>query len=250
MQIDSHHNRVGNNIGLILMSMTALALGGAGILGYLGGQQNSEAMIDANQANIDMTYDLAQNSIQYRVDDALAAGINPIFALGAPTASPSVPIQNTQPGNSLNNLANTFSQAAALSANTPDNQQAKLKQMNFELMKLQLDEARKANEMPPLFIEAFDPNPNSPTYKGKVWVFNPELETEGITSVIGTTYSNGIDAVKGLEKQVTTKLSKGHKNAQVINSKKMEIMRSIYKRYSIPEKIKARAEKFFNWIGE
>lgn len=230
------------------MSLTALALGGAGILGYLGQQENSEAMVETNQANIDMTYDLANTSIQRRVRDAMEAGINPLYAVGAPTMSPTVPIQNPQPGNSLNHLANTLSQAASLASNSPNNMDTQMKLMNHELLKHQLAEAKKSNQMPPLFIEAFDPNPNSPTYRGKVWVFNPELETEGITSVIGTTYSNGVDAVKGLERQVESKLKKGYKNTSVINSKKLEILRALYKRYSIPKKIKQRVTNLIDYL--
>ena len=39
----------------------------------------------ANKKQADRQYDLARNSIKYRVEDAKNAGIHPLYALGAPT---------------------------------------------------------------------------------------------------------------------------------------------------------------------
>lgn len=63
--------------------MWGALIGAAGAL--LGGRQNNNAAAkatrEANRANLH----LAKNSVRYRVEDARAAGINPLAALGAPT---------------------------------------------------------------------------------------------------------------------------------------------------------------------
>nr|QJB20589.1 MAG: DNA pilot protein [Microvirus sp.] len=57
----------------------------------LGGQLDRENQEDINNANARLQREFAQNGIRWKVDDAKAAGIHPLFALGAQTigASPS-----------------------------------------------------------------------------------------------------------------------------------------------------------------
>jgi len=63
------------------------ALGGAEILGNLwSDKKNREQARDINSQQ----YDLARNSIKYRVQDAKNSGIHPLYALGAPTMGSSV----------------------------------------------------------------------------------------------------------------------------------------------------------------
>lgn len=59
---------------------------GAGLLGGLLGKDSAE---DAAEKNAALQREFAQNSIQWRVKDAKAAGVHPLYALGAPTMSAS-----------------------------------------------------------------------------------------------------------------------------------------------------------------
>lgn len=58
-----------------------------GGLDYLQGKKNREAAQDANAANIATQKEFAQNGIRWKVEDAKAAGIHPLAALGANTMS-------------------------------------------------------------------------------------------------------------------------------------------------------------------
>lgn len=59
--------------------------------GLYGANQSENFAHGQNQKNRDMQYDFAQHGIQWRVEDAKAAGLHPLFALGAQIqgASPS-----------------------------------------------------------------------------------------------------------------------------------------------------------------
>lgn len=57
---------------------------GASILGGILGQNKQD---DIAKRNIQLQKDFAQQGIRWKVDDAKAAGIHPIYALGAPTTS-------------------------------------------------------------------------------------------------------------------------------------------------------------------
>lgn len=65
-------------------------LAGAGIsaLGTLiGGRSQAQVQEKVNDRNIELSREMAKNSIQYKVSDAKSAGIHPLYALGAPTSS-------------------------------------------------------------------------------------------------------------------------------------------------------------------
>lgn len=53
------------------------------------GAQDRKAQEAANERNAALQREFAQNSIRWRVDDAKAAGIHPLYAIGAPTISAS-----------------------------------------------------------------------------------------------------------------------------------------------------------------
>lgn len=53
------------------------------------GEENREAAADANKKNAALQREFAQQGIRWRVEDAKAAGLHPLFALGAQTAAAS-----------------------------------------------------------------------------------------------------------------------------------------------------------------
>ena len=58
----------------------------SGVGSLIGGNSAAKAAKKEN----DRQYDLARNSIKYRVEDAQNAGIHPLYAMGAPTLSSSM----------------------------------------------------------------------------------------------------------------------------------------------------------------
>lgn len=185
------------------ISVGAAILGSAG-LNMLGGNMQSQAIKDSNKANYNQSKEFAQNSIQWRVQDAIKAGVHPLYAMGAPTMSPSTAIQPVPNGAQIASQAgsNALSQYAALNPGNPDQMSEAMKAMNFKLLEHQLNEAEQSNKLPPLFIQAYDPNPKSKTFGEKVWLYNPDLEMEGIIPTVATVYPNINDAYQGLKKDV------------------------------------------------
>lgn len=57
------------------------------VLGLLGNKENRDAQADANQANYQAQKEFAQKGIQWRAQDAKAAGLHPMAALGASGSS-------------------------------------------------------------------------------------------------------------------------------------------------------------------
>lgn len=234
------------------ISLAGAFLGAAG-MGFAGGLMNSSAQRDANKRNAKMQYDFAQQGIQWRVNDAIKAGVHPYYAMGASTSSPSIPIQSDNPGQALTNMAGTFNQYANIVSNAPTGMEQQMEVMNHELMGLQLQEARKAGKAPPLFIQAYDSNPNSQTFGKKVWIYNPDLEMEGLIPVLGTAYSTLDEAVNELAKFKQNLENQGRKHLggtikpspqlqkQIEAGKKF--LQDIGRRFSIPDFIKKHWSK-------
>lgn len=75
-----------------------------GVVDYFGNKS-------ANDANKDMQYDFAKQGIRWKVEDAQAAGIHPLYALGAQTISPSPSFVGSTLGNSISNAGQDISRA-------------------------------------------------------------------------------------------------------------------------------------------
>ena len=62
-----------------------------GVFNVFQNKKARESVAEANEKNREMQYDFAQHGIQWKVQDAMAAGLHPLSALGAvtPGASPS-----------------------------------------------------------------------------------------------------------------------------------------------------------------
>ena len=66
-------------------SFIGSALGGA--LGFLGSSNQNKTQMEIAQQNMALQREFAQNGVQWKVADARKAGVNPLAALGASTAS-------------------------------------------------------------------------------------------------------------------------------------------------------------------
>lgn len=92
---------IGKAVGGLVSSVTGgdlLSLGGT----LLGGAQDRSATAQANQLNYEAQKEFAQNAIRWKADDARAAGISPLVAMGAPS---------TQFGASYVSKPNSWAQA-------------------------------------------------------------------------------------------------------------------------------------------
>lgn len=117
------------------MALLETAIGAGASLA--GGLINARATRQANNANMQMQREFATSGIRMRVADANAAGIHPIYALGAPTMSPSVQVQaNTGLGDAMGQMGQNISRAAS-AVTTIDEKQAQLLDTQIEHQRLQ-----------------------------------------------------------------------------------------------------------------
>jgi hypothetical protein len=246
MQMKSNHLKHKKEISV------GEALLGGSILGGIGADKAADkyaaATKAANLANIKYQREFAQHGIRWKVQDAIAAGIHPYYAMGAPTSSFNIPIQPTatpNTGNMLKSIGSGFNQYASIKNPGSTPMDIEMKTMNYKLLKDQVKQMEDQNKPPPLFIQAYDPNPNSKTYGQKVWIYNPDLEMEGIIPVMGTAYTNVQDAIKGLENKIDKAMS--HVDPEVRRKTKV-FTESLDKNWSIlPEFMKGLADKHIDF---
>lgn len=108
--------------------LSALISGGANIVGGLLNRKSAQEANAINQANADrnaaMQAEFAQQGIRWKVADAKAAGIHPLYALGAQTTSFS-PVSvgataDTSMGTALGNAGQDISRAINTTRTTPE----------------------------------------------------------------------------------------------------------------------------------
>lgn len=118
-------------------------LSGVGAAGGLfGGKEDGDRQAEMFGMNMEMQKEFAQRGIRWRVNDAKAAGINPLFALGAPVQSYTPgPIGGSESGSgvgdALSGIGNAMQGYAA----------SKVTNSQKELEELQLRQARAQTEM-------------------------------------------------------------------------------------------------------
>lgn len=78
----------------------------------LGGYLGRESQEDQRAKNEALQREFAQNSVQWRVADAKKAGIHPLYAMGAPTMSPSVGVQNDPLASAIGGMGGDITRAA------------------------------------------------------------------------------------------------------------------------------------------
>lgn len=180
----------------------SLISAGANLIGGLFGKSSADKAAAQNmqiaQQNMQMQKDFAQQGIRWKVEDAKAAGIHPVYALGAPTTSFSPISFSATADNSMANAIsrmgsdvggaidktrttperqtafNTAAQALTLEKGALENevlrsQLARIKQANNPPMPVVADkadpftvpEASKSEERPPLM------------FGGNRWLTNP-----------------------------------------------------------------------------
>lgn len=113
---------------------------GASLLGGILGRESQENQRASNEA---LQREFAQSSIQWRVEDAKKAGIHPMYALGAPSISPAVSVQNDPLAASVGSMGQDISRAM-LASNTAEGRET---QFSNSLQALGLERAQLQNEL-------------------------------------------------------------------------------------------------------
>lgn len=123
--------------------MAALIGGGASLLGGLLGRESSRS--SANR-NIDLQREFAQQGIRWRVEDAKAAGIHPLYALGASPASFS-PISVSDPlGPAIASAGQDVSRAYEATRTRSERNTLDQLRAQERMALMQLDRERRAND--------------------------------------------------------------------------------------------------------
>lgn len=114
----------------------SLISGGLSLLGGILGNKSQE---DAGAANAAMQKEFAQQGIRWKVADAKAAGINPLFAMGAPAVSFSPSFAGDSPmGSAVASAGQDISRAVNATRTQPERDSA--------LRSLELERAQLQNE--------------------------------------------------------------------------------------------------------
>lgn len=155
------------------VTIGALLSGGSSIIGNLIGSsnvnQNNATQMAIAQQNIALQKEFAQHGIQWKVEDAKAAGLHPLAALGAQTSSfspVSVGTEAHQPD--LSQLGQDLSRAFKASASQEAREEADAeKARKLDLAGKQLDNVAKADAI--TSRRASQIGPPMPTAAGEDW---------------------------------------------------------------------------------
>lgn len=116
----------------------------SGLFGFLGANKSSDAQQQIANQNIAMQEEFAKHGVQWKVEDAKAAGINPLAALGAPTTSFSpVSLGGDGPGAGLQAMGQNLERAFKAASTDGMREEAD----NSRLRKLQLEKASLENDV-------------------------------------------------------------------------------------------------------
>lgn len=96
---------------------------------YIGGKQAENTAKDVNRENAALQREFAQSGIQWRVADAKAAGIHPVYALGAQTTPASPSYVGSNASEHFSQMGQNLGRAAAAAMNSG---QRKLEQISIQ----------------------------------------------------------------------------------------------------------------------
>lgn len=115
----------------------------SGALGFFGNKQTNDNQNQIAQNNIAMQREFAQHGVQWKVEDAKAAGINPLAALGAPTIGFSPVSVGSEAGRGLESMGQNLERAFKAASTAGIREEAD----NSRLRKLELEKASLQNDV-------------------------------------------------------------------------------------------------------
>lgn len=149
---------LGTALGVVFPGVTGATAGAAllgGGLDYLGAEKDREAQERANAQNIAMQREFAQMGIRWKVEDARAAGIHPLAALGAQGASFNAQIMPESSGDkyrALSGMGQNISRAIQSGQTHEERIATQLRLQNMglqnELLKAQISSITNPNNPP------------------------------------------------------------------------------------------------------
>ena len=125
-------------------SIVGSVVGGA--LGLLGGKQANNQAQDNFYLNSALQKEFAQNGIRWKVDDAKAAGIHPLAALGSQTASfPPISIDGSGVGSAIANFGQDISRSVTAAASQGERLQQRL--LSAQIEGQEIENAYRASQL-------------------------------------------------------------------------------------------------------
>lgn len=112
-----------------------------GVIDQKQGNHYRNQQDQTNQFNYDMQKEFAQNSIRWKVQDAIAAGLHPLAALGASGYSASPSHITSPPDSSMGNMARSLGQNLGRAVSSV------MTEAEREMVNLNLERARTQNEI-------------------------------------------------------------------------------------------------------
>lgn len=165
----------------------ALVGGGLGAIGdIIGGKMNADALREANEKNRQMQEDFARNGLRWRVEDAKAAGIHPLAALGFSQGAPSFAYQAGEPGNVASSIGERMGQnisramMATQTAEEKQLQQIQLASAKLDLEGKALDNQYRASQIKNMQGPAFPGSANFIPGQGNSGIKEKPAERTGL----------------------------------------------------------------------
>lgn len=135
----------------------------SGGMGLIGDNQDRKFHEGLWNKNYEMQKEFAQNGIRWRVEDAKAAGLHPLAAIGASGASGSpITIDGGSTGNRLASMGQDISRAINSTRTSPERVQAQLLGQE-QIKKAKLENQLLEDQVRSSKIALLNPNPPSPT---------------------------------------------------------------------------------------
>jgi hypothetical protein len=162
----------------------------------LGGSSSdpNQSALNYAQQTYEQQKEFAQNGIRWKVEDAKAAGVHPLFALGANTTSFSPIGVNFQPDTSDSSnfarLGSNISDALHRKSTSAERAQAQINRLNeAQIESVELDNALKASELSR--SKQLPPALPSPGYSGEVIPEFRKLQTPyGVVDIPSESYTD------------------------------------------------------------
>lgn len=211
--------------------VVAGAMIGAGA-SLLGGVISDKSARKQQRASLDAQREFAQHGIRWRVEDAKAAGLHPLYALGASTTGPSIPVMESGLGRGLSEAGQHVGRAVA-AQESPD--QAAARRWSLELLKSQVAES-DARQMA-IYSQIMRDSQQAQASSGGVGSgaqLNPDFLTSPQNPDVR---KHGVNVVQVKPSEVTSTAA-GDRSAEAATG-------PMWKRYTYQDK---RGERRFVWL--
>lgn len=129
---------------------------------FIGGLIGQNAQAEQQEQNRALQREFAQSGIQWKVADARAAGIHPMYALGAPTMSPAVSVQGSPMASAVSAMGQDIGRGINATRSVEDRNSA----FNDTVQAMQVTRMGLENDLLASQIARIRDNPNPPMPTG------------------------------------------------------------------------------------